>query len=664
MRYGWKWIPAKTPPLPGHLIEESIWNSDVIMNTNWTNPTPTSRRTETTGMLEQLKQVDWDGGSDFPVPPQGVIEFSKLARETNVRVHELSGIVECEPGLTAELLRSVNSSAYGVREKVDSVPKAIALLGISNCTSIFLTKALDRALQFFESPLMSHADARRESLERARFAREIGRRMGLDPILSFTAATLQDILLPLLTRRYQNEYANYLNQIDLCGIDVFERETFGWTHAEITAKTLMEWGFPDSLVLRVMLHHSPPEELFLSDGVLYDATPNAAAALLTDVMQQAPSGVPRLVELQRFHPQMKLLEIAAVVDHQTRRSVPTGHGAMPLVNRIQFAMLEQLERSRKESIVPGRQFGNYVLERKLAESSMGAIFKAKHIMLRRPTAIKFLRADRISTESIKQFEREVQLTSTLCHPNTISIFDFGRTSDDLFYYAMEFINGPTLSELVKHEGPLPDGRVLPVLLQIFGSLAEAHASGLVHRDIKPQNIMLSEGLGIGDRITVLDFGLVTEMQSSSKHGCAIRGTPLYMSPEAAQGRESICARSDLYSVAAVAYFLLTGQPVFEGTTPQVMDHHIRTAPTPPSQLTTNLIAPQLEELLMQCLCKEPDDRPESAGQLIARLADCQVHSPWSRQESLDWWTNRNRNPAATRPQPVDDGEETVIGCIE
>lgn len=632
---------------------------EVIMTTGGPRTKQMSPCTDLTEMLERLKHLDWDGASEFPVPPQGVIEFSKLARETNVSVSRLSSIVESEPGLTVELLKSVNSSIYGVREKVDSVPKAISLLGISTCASIFLTKALDRALQFFESPLLSHTDARRESLERARFAREIATRLGLDPILSFTAATLQDILLPFLTRRYEDEYRGYLGRLDWCGIEEFERETFGWTHAEITAKTLVGWGFPESLVFRVLLHHTPPEELFLSEGFLRESTPNAAASLLSDVMQQAPSGVPRLVELQRFHPQMKLLSIADAVDRQTTRALGGAHGGMTLVHRIQSAMLEQIERSRRESIVPGRQFGNYVLEKKLTESSMGAIFKAKHIMLKRPTAIKFLRADRISQESVRQFEREVQLTSTLSHPNTISIFDFGRTSDDLFYYAMEYIEGPTLGELVAGTGAVPDGRVLAFLLQIFGSLAEAHSNRLVHRDIKPENIMLSEGVGYGDRITVLDFGLVTEGGDSDKP--TIRGTPLYMSPEAACCSDRIDERSDLYSVAAVAYFLLTGRAMFQGTTTEVLNHQVQTNPVRPSTRTQNPICPELEDIIMLCLRKAPEERPASAADVMTMLSECLPAQPWSRQDSIDFWNQYTpgSKPAAT----PSDSEDTVIGPV-
>lgn len=634
---------------------------DFVKMTNTLMPLAVKTKTnELSELLEPLNHLRWEGGSDFPVPPQGVIEFSKLARESGATVEQLSAIVESEPGMTAQVLKSVNSSLYGVREKVESVHKAIAMLGVSTCASIFLTKSLQIALKFFESQLLSYSDLRRESLERARFAKELAVRMKLDPVLSYTAANLQDILLPFLTRRYQKEYAKYHQQLDWSGIEEFERDAFGWTHAEVTAKTLMEWGFPDSLILRVLLHHSPPEELFLSHGPQHQATPNASAALLGDALQQSPGGITRLVDLQRFHPNMKLLSIASTVDMENSDAGGGHSSGLSLVNRIQCGMLEQVERRRSESMVPGRQFGNYILERKLTESTMGAIFRAKHIMLRRQAAIKILRADKITKESIRQFEREVQLTSTLVHPNTISIYDFGRTSDDLFYYAMEYIDGLTLNDFVINQGPVPAGRVLSFMKQIFGSLTEAHMRGLVHRDIKPQNIMLSEGIGGVDHITVLDFGLVTE--TCSIEGRGIRGTPTYMSPEAALCRDTIDHRSDLYSAAAVGYFLLTGKVMFDGGMSEVMNHHIYTQPKLPSQHTTNPIPKDLELVLMQCLKKCPAERPATAKDVLQRLRLCRADVPWTDTDSEEWWHKflRAGKPAKGEQLELDD---TVIGDV-
>ena len=614
--------------------------------------------------LERIRKMKWDHKFKLPVPPQAVIEFSKLSREPDIRIQHLSHVVEHEPGLTTELLRSVNSSVYNFRRTVESVPQAIALLGVTNCTSLFLTRVMDQTICDVESALISNVESRRQALERARFSKVVAQRLGINPLLSYTASSIQDILLPLLTVEYHDDYSNYLSSPEHYDLEHFERETFGWTHSELTAHVLLNWGFPDSLVVKVLKHHEPPEELFLQEGPLDEATPNAIASLLGDVLNQAPCGVTRLVDLQRFHPRMAVLEMAEEVDSLAAQTEEASSQGMGLVSRIQTSMIEQIQRRRREAIVPGRQFGNYVLEEKLAESSMGAVFKAKHIMLRRAAAIKFLRVDRISAESIQQFETEVQVTSTLCHPSTISIFDYGKTADDLFYYAMEHIDGWTLQQFIEADGPVSDGRAQNILLQICGSLAEAHAYGLIHRDIKPQNIILSEGIGGEDRVTVLDFGLVSQMNSSGDESGGIKGTPLYMSPECAVGQQHLDCRSDLYSVAALGYFLLTGKTVFNGNVMELLDSHVHHTPESMSRRTSNCISSDLEELLMKTLSKNPDSRPQSALDMIQELTSCRDLASWTNDQCKTWWTNNPRSRIDSHVcKDTNLGDETVIGDV-
>lgn len=614
--------------------------------------------------LDRLRKMKWDHKFELPVPPQAVIEFSKLSRESDIKIQQLSNVVEREPGLTTELLRSVNSSVYSFRRTVESVPQAIALLGITNCTSLFLTRVMDQSFSGVESPLISNMESRRQALERARFSRVVAQRLGMNPLLSYTASSIQDILLPLLTVEYHDEYRNYLSSTEYQDLEHFERETFGWTHSELTANILLEWGFPDSLVMKVLKHHEPPEELFLQDAQLDEATPNAIASLLGDVLNQAPCGVTRLVDLQRFHPRMSVLEMAEEVDLLARQQDEASSHGMSLVSRLQTSMIEQIQRRRSEAIVPGRQFGNYVLEEKLAESSMGAVFKAKHIMLRRAAAIKFLRVDRISAESIQQFETEVQVTSTLCHPSTISIFDYGKTSEDLFYYAMEYVDGWTLQQFVESDGPVLDGRVQRILLQICGSLAEAHAYGLIHRDIKPQNIVLSEGIGCEDRVTVLDFGLVSQANSTNVEESGIKGTPLYMSPECAAGQQQLDGRSDLYSVAALGYYLLTGKTVFQGNVLELLNCHVNLAPKPVSSQTDNRISSDLEDLLMRTLSKDPNDRPQSALDMIHQLTACQVLDAWTSEQSRTWWSADPHHRIDRQATGITNStDDTVIGDV-
>jgi Serine/threonine protein kinase len=609
-------------------------------------------------LLARLDQLQWHEDLQLPVPPQSVITFSARARQPDITVRALAEVVECEPALTAELLRNVNSCVRGLRHKVDSVTQAITLLGIPTSTTILLTSALTSAVHQIESPLISSSDFRRETVERALFAREVARQMGLDETVAYTAAMVQDILLPVLTARYQIEYHEYLHQNEYVCITSFERERFGWTHPEITAKTLLNWGFSETLALAVLQHHHSPEQLLVDYADPPNSFPPACASLLMDMLRQSPDGVTRLIDLHAINRKFHVIQVAQAVDETVQALNSSLHNPVSLVHRLQNAMLEQLEYRRQKAVIAGRQFGNYVLEEKLKESTMGSIFRARHIRLRRPAAIKILRAERTNNESIAQFEQEVQLTSRLRHPNTVAIFDYGHTPDDLFYYAMELIDGLTLAELVKIDGPLPDGRVLSILQQTCSALAEAHEMNLIHRDIKPENIMLSKRSNSPDHVTVLDFGLVTTVNTDptaiGESARGVVGTPLYMSPEAAQARENICPRSDLYSIAAVGYYLLTGTHVFTGRTVlDVLHQHMRSTPLAPTERCDIDLCPEFERILMSCLQKNPADRPNSASALAAALSQCTPRRPWTREDAMKWWNSYNDQNA----RPLRTGED-------
>ena len=229
---------------------------------------------------------------------------------------------------------------------------------------------------------------------------------------------------------------------------------------------------------------------------------------------------------------------------------------------------------------------------------MGVVYRATHAMLRRPAAIKLLLKDRVSETDLARFEREVQLTSRLAHPNTISIFDYGRTAEGVFYYVMEYLDGLDLQRLVEQVGPVEPARAIHILAQICGALAEAHALGLIHRDIKPANIVLTERPDEPDVVKVVDFGLVKRFGGNlaeSAAGDAIIGTPLYMAPEAISQPDTIDGRSDLYAVGAVAYFLLTGQHVFQAATViEICSKHMLETPVPPSQRLGKALPADLE----------------------------------------------------------------------
>ena len=290
-----------------------------------------------------------------------------------------------------------------------------------------------------------------------------------------------------------------------------------------------------------------------------------------------------------------------------------------------------------------RRLGQYTLERQIGSGGMGVVYRASHAMLRRPTAIKLLPPDRAGETALARFEREVQMTAQLSHPNTVAIYDYGRTPDGVFYYAMEYLDGINLEDLVRLHGPQPPGRVVSILEQVCGSLGEAHERGLVHRDIKPANIILTERGGEPDVAKVVDFGLVKSYASEdtsltmSTPG-VVTGTPLYLSPEALTAPDAGDPRSDLYALGAVGYFLVTGRPLFDGrTVAEIIGHHLHTEPEPPSRRLGRDLPRDIEQVILQCLRKAPAERPADARALRERLRRSAV-PPWTMEQAVEWWT--------------------------
>jgi eukaryotic-like serine/threonine-protein kinase len=313
-----------------------------------------------------------------------------------------------------------------------------------------------------------------------------------------------------------------------------------------------------------------------------------------------------------------------------------------------------------------RRLGQYALEQKIGEGGMGVVYRASHAMLRRPTAIKLLPPDRAGDANLVRFEREVQLTAQLSHPNTVAIYDYGRTPDGVFYYAMEYLDGLNLDELVRRDGPLPAGRVIAILSQVCGALAEAHGRGLVHRDIKPANVILTERGGEPDVAKVVDFGLVKPLAADGAAmtmsvSNVLTGTPLYMPPEAMNAPDVADPRSDLYALGAVGYFLLTGHPPFEGATVfEVIGHHLHTTPAPPSTRTSNAVPPDLEAVIMQCLRKSPAERPHDARALRHALERCTMARRWTADDASAWWRAFRSAPMPEQPAAAADAEGLTV----
>lgn len=313
--------------------------------------------------------------------------------------------------------------------------------------------------------------------------------------------------------------------------------------------------------------------------------------------------------------------------------------AMAILNALLARRASRMEYRARDMAIRARKLGQYHLDVLLGTGGMGTVYRGHHDMLRRPTAIKLLDADKTNEQTVARFECEVQLTSELTHPNTIAIYDYGRTPEGVFYYAMEYLNGITLTELVDRYGPQPEGRVIYLLQQVCGSLDEAHSKGLMHRDIKPSNIMITERGGIYDFAKLLDFGLVKSQKSDLDitQASSLLGTPHYMPPETLQGK-GFSTAGDIYSLGAVGYFLLTGKTLFDGDTlPEVMMSHVKETPEAPSQRLGRPLDADLEKLILDCLIKDPKDRVSSAEVFADRLAACQSASQWNAKDAQKWW---------------------------
>jgi eukaryotic-like serine/threonine-protein kinase len=314
----------------------------------------------------------------------------------------------------------------------------------------------------------------------------------------------------------------------------------------------------------------------------------------------------------------------------------------------------------RREVQQAKVLGQYTLEAKIGEGGMGQVWRASHALLRRPTAIKLLPPERMGEQAIQRFEREVQLTARLTDPHTVAIYDYGRTREGIFYYAMELLHGIDLERLVAEHGPQPAGRVVHVLSQVTSALAEAHDLDLVHRDIKPANVLLSPRRGEHEFVKVLDFGLVKTIEADRDQAGltavnTITGTPLYMAPEAIQTPEAVDGRTDLYALGAVGWFLLVGRPPFEGRTiVEVCGHHLHTPPLSPSVALGKPVPRDLEAVILSCLEKRAENRPADARALRKQLLACSAADQWTAEQAGQWW--RDRKPSE---QPVAPTASTI-----
>ena len=302
-----------------------------------------------------------------------------------------------------------------------------------------------------------------------------------------------------------------------------------------------------------------------------------------------------------------------------------------------------------QQVTKARELGSYQLGDLLGRGGMGEVYKAKHRMLARPAAIKLIRAEMLGAAdeetarlAITRFRREAEAAANLRSQHTVELYDFGVTEDETLYLVMEFLDGMDLETLVREKGPLTPGRVSYIIRQVCDSLDEAHSYGLVHSDIKPANIHLGRVGRKHDFVKVLDFGLVKAVADvpdetlATVPGQMALGTPAYMSPEMALG-ETIDGRTDIYALGCVAYFLLTGELVFGGDKAvNLIAKHLQAEPVPPSQRTSQPIPPALERIIMKCLAKDPNNRPQSAAELAESLSWVPTDA-WGEAQASEWW---------------------------
>jgi serine/threonine protein kinase len=326
---------------------------------------------------------------------------------------------------------------------------------------------------------------------------------------------------------------------------------------------------------------------------------------------------------------------------------------LPIVTALVGVYGTHIINSARREAFKARQFGQYRLLEKLGSGGMGEVYKAEHVLLKRPCAMKLIRPENEADASaIAHFEKEVKATARLTHWNTVEIYDYGHTEDGTFYYVMELLPGLSLEDLVERYDPLPPERVVHLLRQVCGALHEAHAVGLIHRDIKPANIFAAQRGGVFDVAKLLDFGLVKERATTAPSGNlgsgsgSFSGTPLYMSPEQAMAYEDVDGRADLYSLGAVGYYLLTGQPPFSGiNVVQLLDAHATKDVASPSTLHAG-IPSDLDHVILKCLAKDPSNRFPDAISLEKALARCELAQVWSAERAQAWWSE---NLPAQRP---------------
>lgn len=326
--------------------------------------------------------------------------------------------------------------------------------------------------------------------------------------------------------------------------------------------------------------------------------------------------------------------------------------------------------SYRRNLTKAQRMGKYIIKGEIGRGGMGAVYEACHTFLRRPTAIKVMMPEGADAKTAAaRFEKEVKLASSLTHPNTITIFDYGHCCHYSIYYAMELLEGMDLEKFVKKFGPLSANRAIYILTQVCGSLAEAHEKGIIHRDVKPSNIFLTQRGGLYDFVKVLDFGLAKQLRPGkdevditgiTKAG-SLLGTPRYIAPESIHSKGKVDGRTDIYMLGSVAYWMVTGQPPFEGSNSvDLLVDHVKTIPPRPSEVSEIPIPKELDDIIMKCLEKKQEDRFQTPNELAEALGEVSFARVWDQKQAREWWnlhmTKEELTPTLKPTEEIPGGE--------
>jgi len=337
-------------------------------------------------------------------------------------------------------------------------------------------------------------------------------------------------------------------------------------------------------------------------------------------------------------------------------------GLAVIVARFLYSLGKSLERAQ--------QMGRYRLKQMLGRGAMGEVWLAEHDTLARPAALKLIRPEVFQQsgrgQALARFEREAQATARLTSPHTIELYDYGVTEEGVFFYVMELLEGRDLEHVLSEAGALPPSRAAYLLEQICHSLRDAHEAGFIHRDLKPANIYVCRKGADFDFVKVLDFGLVKDLspdEAALTQADGLMGTPDYMAPETVMGGKAGFA-SDVYAIGCVAYRMLAGRQVFEGrTVPAVLMQHVREEPTPLDVLCPHPVPKDLEQLVMRCLAKTPDQRPANAGALLAELRKTRLADAWTQSEAASWWEKHSASKGWLETAPTAVAAESPVRSV-